>query len=36
MKTLKIIIDDKEAKTIKVNDNEVDTLLKIIDLYNQS
>lgn len=36
MKTLKIIIEDKEIKTIKVKDNEVDTLLKIIDLYNQS
>ena len=30
MKTLKIIIDGKEIKTIKVNDQDVDILLKII------
>jgi len=34
MKTIKIIIDDVETKTIKVKDSEVDILLKIIDLYN--
>jgi hypothetical protein len=36
MKTIKIIIDDKEIKTIKVKDSEVDRLLEIIDLYNQA
>ena len=30
MKTLKIIIDGKEIKTIKVNDQDVNILLKII------
>ena len=35
MKTLKIIIDDKEAKTIKVNDQDIENLLKIISIYAQ-
>jgi hypothetical protein len=36
MKSLKIIIDDKERKTIKVKNSEFDRLLEIIDLYNQA
>ena len=36
LKTLKIIIDDVETKTIKVKDSEVNRLLEIIDLYNQA
>jgi hypothetical protein len=36
MKTIKIIINGKEIKTIKVKDSELDRLLEIIDLYNQA
>ena len=35
MKTLKIIIDDKEVKTIKVKDQKIDILFKIIAVYEQ-
>ena len=34
MKTLKIIIDDKEVKTIKVKDQKIDILFKIIAVFN--
>ena len=36
MKTLKIIIDDKEAKTIKVKDQDVNILLKIIEVFGEA
>ena len=36
MKTLKIIIDDKEAKTIKVKDQDVNIFLKIIEIFGET
>jgi len=36
MKTLKISINDNEVKTLAVNDKEVDTILKIIEIFNVS
>ena len=36
MKTLKIIIDDKEIKTIKVKDLDVNILLKIIGVFGEA
>ena len=36
MKTVKIIIDDKEIKTIKVKDQGIDILLKIIEVFAEA
>jgi len=36
MKTLKIIIDNKEIKTIKVKDQDVNILLKIIEVFKEA
>ena len=33
MKTIKIIIDNEEIKTIKVNDQDIDILMKIIEVF---
>jgi hypothetical protein len=33
MKTIKIIIDGKEIKTIKVKAGDIETLLKIISVF---
>jgi len=35
MKTIKIIIDDKDVKTIKVKDQDVNILLKIIEVFGE-
>jgi len=36
IKTIKIIIDNKEAKTIKVKDQGIDILLKIIEVFKEA
>ena len=36
MKTLKIIIDNKEIKTIKVKDQDIDILLKVIEVFGET
>ena len=33
MKVVKIIIDDKETKTLNVNEQNINLLIKIIDLF---
>ena len=35
MKTIKIIIDDKETKTFNVKDQDMDILLKIISAFSE-
>ena len=36
MKTIKIIIDNEEIKTIKVNDQDIDIFLKIIEVFKEA
>jgi len=36
MKTIKIIIDNKDTKTIKVNDQDIDIFLKIIEVFKEA
>ena len=36
MKTIKIIIDNEEIKTIKVNDHDIDIFLKIIEVFKEA